>query len=213
MDSPPMLTVDIGSYQHWRVINQTIPHLVTQADVGGCPVITSLDCRRRACPPPTRSCFLDPMEADEEFRMGQFKCAVIETSCCSVKSMRVSLGTLTWSPFVIVSDPAPTPAPTPAPIAAPSPPPARAPISDPKAAPPTVLFAVLAPRDLPLSSYSPVTSGIVCPFTTIPVSSSRSCDLPLNVPDAFDSASRPYTSAPFATTTLPSTISGSSREA
>src|SRR5271157_1444559 len=49
------------------------------------------------------------------------------------------------------------PAPTPAPIAAPLPPPARAPMIDPTAAPPTVLFAVLAPRDLPVSSYSPVT--------------------------------------------------------
>jgi hypothetical protein len=40
----------------------------------------------------------------------QFVRVVIETPCSSVKSIRVSLGTLTWSPFVTVSDPAPTPA-------------------------------------------------------------------------------------------------------
>ena len=61
-------------------------------------------------------------------------------------------GTFTWSSLVIISDPAPAPAPTPAPIAAPLPPPARAPMIDPTAAPPTVLFAVLAPRDLPVNS-------------------------------------------------------------
>src|SRR5271157_3000872 len=100
----------------------------------------------------------------------------------------------------------------PAPIAAPLPPPARAPMIDPTAAPPTVLFAVLAPRDLPVNSYSPVTIGTICPFTTIPVSSSRSSDLPVNVPDFFDSSNRPYTSAFLGTTTLPSAISGSSSE-
>jgi hypothetical protein len=31
---------------------------------------------------------------------------------------------------------------------------------DPTAAPPTVRFAVLAPRDLPVNSYSPVTTDI-----------------------------------------------------
>src|SRR5438552_13343895 len=78
------------------------------------------------------------------------------------------------------------PAPTPAPSAAPMPPPARAPIIDPTAAPPTVLFAVLAPRDFPVNSYSPVATGTVCP-----VSSMRSYDLPVNVPDSFDSVRRP----------------------
>jgi len=32
---------------------------------------------------------------------------------------------------------------------------------DPTTAPPAVLFAVLAPRDLPVNSYSPVTTGTV----------------------------------------------------
>jgi hypothetical protein len=54
-----------------------------------------------------------------------------------------------------------------------------------------VLFAVLAPRDLPVASYSPVTTGTIFPFTTIPVSSRRSCDLPVNVPDSFACVSRP----------------------
>lgn len=44
----------------------------------------------------------------------------IDTSCCRVNSISVSDGTLTWSPLVIVSDPAPASAP----IAAPLPPPA-----------------------------------------------------------------------------------------
>jgi hypothetical protein len=66
-----------------------------------------------------------------------------------------------------------------------------APMIDPTAAPPIVLFAVLAPRDLPLNSDSPVTRGTVCPFTTTPVNSNCSSDLPVNVPDVFDSARRP----------------------
>src|SRR6266704_57863 len=33
----------------------------------------------------------------------------IDNSCCSVKSRRVSLVTFTWSPFVMTSDPAPSP--------------------------------------------------------------------------------------------------------
>src|SRR4029077_17584776 len=105
----------------------------------------------------------------------------------------------------MTSDPAPSPPPTPAPTAAPLPPPARAPMIDPTAAPPTVLFAVLAARDLPVNSYSPVTTGTVCPLTTIPVSSSCSCDLPVNVPDCFDSARRPQTSAPLVRTAFPPT--------
>ena len=122
-----------------------------------------------------------PPERGRALRL-QFRPVRIETSCCSVKSSSVSLGTFTWSPLVIVSEPAPIPPPTPAPMAAPLPPPASAPIIDPTAAPPTVLLAVLAPLDLPDSSYSPVTMGIVCPFTTIPVNSSRSCDFPVNIP-------------------------------
>src|SRR5271163_1641614 len=77
----------------------------------------------------------------------------IDISCCSVKSSRVSLGTFTWSPRVMISEPAPAPAPTPAPIAAPCPPSATAPMIAQRDAPPTVLFAVLAPRDLPFASY------------------------------------------------------------
>ena len=35
------------------------------------------------------------------------RCDGIDSSCCSVKSGSVSLGTFTWSPFVMTSDPAP----------------------------------------------------------------------------------------------------------
>src|SRR5208283_5986677 len=140
-------------------------------------------------------------------------CYGIVTLCCRVKSNKVSLGIFTWSPLVMISEPAPTPAPVPAPIAAPFPPPASAPMMLPIAAPPTVLFAVLSPLDLPATAYSPVTSGTVWPLTTIPVSSSFSSDLPAKVPVSLDSSSRPYTSVPFGTTTLPSTVRGSSSEA
>src|SRR5215469_6708659 len=61
---------------------------------------------------------------------------VIVTSCCNVKSSNVSLGTFTWSPLVMISDPAPAPPPTAAPIPAPLPPPAMAPMIVPTAAPP-----------------------------------------------------------------------------
>src|SRR5262249_47575357 len=115
----------------------------------------------------------------------------IVTSCSRVKSIRVSLGTLIWSLPTMTSEAAPAPAPAPAPIAAPWPPSATAPMIAPRAAPPTVRFAVLAPRDLPVASYSPVTMGTILPFTTIPVSSSRSCDLPAKVPDCFDCVRRP----------------------
>src|SRR5260370_1727575 len=76
----------------------------------------------------------------------------IDTLCSKVKSSNVSLGIFTYSPLVMISEPAPTPAPAPAPIAAPLPPPAIAPMMLPIAAPPTVLFAVLAPLDLPVNS-------------------------------------------------------------
>ncbi len=65
------------------------------------------------------------------------------TFCCNVKSSRVSLGTLTWSPLVMISDPAPAAPPTPAPMAAPLPLPAMAPIIEPTGVPPILRFASL----------------------------------------------------------------------
>src|SRR5271165_2712867 len=128
---------------------------------------------------------LPPQQSDQAAGLG------IVTLCCRVKSSKVSLGIFTWSPLVISSEPAPTPAPVPAPMAAPFPPPASAPMRVPMAAPPTVLFAVLSLLDLPETSYSPLTSGMVWPLTTIPVSWSLSCDLPVKVPVSFDSSNRP----------------------
>ncbi len=59
----------------------------------------------------------------------------------------VSEGTLTRSPSVRISAPAPAAAPAPNPIAAPLPPPAAAPIIVPSSAPPPANFAVREPRD------------------------------------------------------------------
>src|SRR5208283_780253 len=136
---------------------------------------------------PTKSVLWDLLLRQSD----QAACFGIVTLCCRVKSSRVSLGIFTWSPLVTISEATPTPAPVPAPMAAPFPPPASAPMMLPMAAPPTVLFAVLSPLDLPETSYSPVTSGTVWPWTTIPVSSSSNSDLPVKVPVSFDSSNRP----------------------
>src|ERR1700687_424301 len=136
---------------------------------------------------PTKSVLRDSLLRQSD----QAACFGIVTLCCRVKSSRVSLGIFSWSPLVIISEAAPTPAPVPAPMAAPFPPPASAPMRVPMAAPPTVRFAVLSVLDLPETSYSPVTTGRVWPWTTIPVSWSLSCDLPAKVPVSLDSSSRP----------------------
>jgi len=104
----------------------------------------------------------------------------IDTSCWSVKSSKVSLGTFTWSPFVDDSDPPQPQPPTPRAIAAPLPPPRLAPMIDPNTAPPAVLFASARPARTCRSIH--ILPSPPAPFALHhnPVSSSRVCDLPVN---------------------------------
>src|SRR5262245_13003536 len=71
--------------------------------------------------------------------------SVISTGCSRVKSIFVSAGICSLSPFLNACVATPAPAPTPAPIAAPLPPPAIAPTAAPTAVPMPTFLAVLLP--------------------------------------------------------------------